>query len=198
MFLECPGIWVMGLMLAGKVRRRGTCGGSVLPAGGERGAGVRAGESHRLQSLWRLKHTKKEDGGRGRQHCMFPPAVAAGGQPGAGNLEDALFSAVREHAESMICWAKSGEALALEHDQLEEKTLAGGYELMRVLAESHMALRAAREQRRDDVADADGDARATAEDGQEHTRVMISGRCAPPGSPTAGGARRTCTRRTRT
>ena len=46
---------------------------------------------------------------------------------------------------------------------------------MRVLAESHMALRAAREQRRDDVADADGDARATAEDGQEHTRVMIFG-----------------------
>ena len=75
----------------------------------------------------------------------------------------------------MICWAKSGEALALEHDQLEEKTLAGGYELMRVLAESHMALRAAREQRRDDVVDADGDARATAEDGQEHTRVMIFG-----------------------
>ena len=107
--------------------------------------------------------------------ACFPPAVAAGGQPGAGDLEDALFSAVREHAESMICWAKSGEALALEHDQLEEKTLAGGYELMRVLAESHMALRAAREQRRDDVADADGDARATAEDGQEHTRVMIFG-----------------------
>jgi len=101
--------------------------------------------------------------------------VAAGGRPGAGDLEDALFSAVREHAESMICRAKSGEALALEHDQLEEKTLAGGYELMRVLAESHMALRAAREQRRDDVVDADGDARATAEDGQEHTRVMIFG-----------------------
>ena len=80
--------------------------------------------------------------------AYFPPGLAAGGQPGAGDLEDALFSAVREHAESMICWAKSGEALALEHDQLEEKTLAGGYELMRVLAESHMALRAAREQRR--------------------------------------------------
>ena len=63
------------------------------------------------------------------------------GSRGRGDLEDALFSAVREHAESMICWAKSGEALALEHDQLEEKTLAGGYELMRVLAESHMALR---------------------------------------------------------
>ena len=34
MFLECPGIWVMGLMLAGKVRRRGTCGGSVPPGAG--------------------------------------------------------------------------------------------------------------------------------------------------------------------
>ena len=51
----------------------------------------------------------------------------------------------------MISWARSPEALALEHDRIEEGTLAGGYELMRVLAEAHMALRAAREQRRDDV-----------------------------------------------
>jgi len=41
-----------------------------------------------------------------------------------------LFGAVREHAESMTSWARSGEALALEHDHLEEKTLADGFELM--------------------------------------------------------------------
>ena len=51
--------------------------------GGERGPGVRARESHRLQSLWRLKHTKKEDGGRGRQHCIFPSG--RGGRRAAGS-----------------------------------------------------------------------------------------------------------------
>jgi hypothetical protein len=101
----------------------------------------------------------------------FPPA----GQPGAGALEDTLFTPVRGHAESMIAWARSDEALALEHDALEERAMADGLELMRLLAEAHLALRALREQRRDDVTDADGDLRRTAEDGQEHTRVMIFG-----------------------
>jgi hypothetical protein len=107
--------------------------------------------------------------------AYFPPAGVAGGQPDAGDLEDALFSAVREHAESMISWARSAEALALAHDRLEEKTMTEGLELMRLLAESRLALRAAREQRRSDVRDADGDPRAVAEGGQGHTRVMIFG-----------------------
>ncbi|MGH3321906.1 MAG: hypothetical protein ACRDN9_17380 [Streptosporangiaceae bacterium] len=103
------------------------------------------------------------------------PAGGAGGQAEAADLEDALFGRVREQAEWMISWARSGQALALEHDQIEERALADGFELMRVLTEAHMALRAAREQRRGDVTDADGDARTGAEDGQEHTRVMIFG-----------------------
>ena len=41
----------------------------------------------------------------------------------AADLEDALFAGVRQHLESMIGWARSGEALALEHDQFEGKTL---------------------------------------------------------------------------
>ena len=105
--------------------------------------------------------------------ACFPPAGAAGGLPGAGDVEDALFSGVREQAESMIGWAKSDEALALEHDAIEERAMADGLELMRLLAEAHMALRAAREERRGDVRDADGDLRVTCEDGQEHTRVMM-------------------------
>jgi len=107
--------------------------------------------------------------------AYFPPAGAAGGKPEAGDLEDGLFSAVREHAESMISWAKSGEALALEHDRLEERALADGFELMRLLAGAHLALRAAREPRRGDVTGADGGVHAVAGDGQEHTRVMIFG-----------------------
>jgi len=105
----------------------------------------------------------------------FPPAGAAGGQRGAGDLEDGLFGGVREHAELMISWAKPADALALEHHELEERAMADGLELVRLLAQAHMELRAARERRRDDVADADGDVRAACEDGQEHTRVMIFG-----------------------
>jgi len=107
--------------------------------------------------------------------AQVQPAGMAGGQAEAAEVEDALFSAVRQHAEAMIGWAKSGEALALEHDQLEERALAEGFEMMRVLTEAHLALRTAREQRRGDVTGADGEARGTAEDGQEHTRVMIYG-----------------------
>ena len=128
--------------------------------------------------------------------ACFPPAGAAGGlRPG--DVEDALFSGVRGQAESMISWAKPDEAVALEHDAIEERAMADGPGLMRLLAEAHMALRAAREERRGDARDADGGLRVTCEDGQEHTRVMILGRCVPGGLRTAGGGRRTCTRRTR-
>jgi hypothetical protein len=107
--------------------------------------------------------------------AYFPPAGTACAQPEAGDLEDALFMPVREHAESMIAWARSEEALGLEHGVLEERAMADGMELMRLLAQAHLGLRALREQRRDDVTGADGDLRRTAEDGQEHARVMIFG-----------------------
>jgi hypothetical protein len=45
------------------------------------------------------------------------------GQPGAEDLEDTLFSAVRGHAESMIGWARSEEALALENDALGDRVM---------------------------------------------------------------------------
>ena len=105
----------------------------------------------------------------------FPPAVAAGGQPGPGDPADGIFSGVRTQAESMIGWARSDEALALEHHELEERAMTDGLELMRLLAQAHLDLRALLEQRRGDVAGADGEVRRTAEDGQEHTRIMIFG-----------------------
>lgn len=101
------------------------------------------------------------------------PGEALAGQVLAADPEDSLFEGVREHLESVISWARSEQALALEHDQLEEKALTDGYELMRRLTEAHMGLRAAREPRRSDVTGADGKVRITVENGQEHTRVMI-------------------------
>jgi hypothetical protein len=75
----------------------------------------------------------------------------------------------------MISWARSEETLALENGGLEDRVMADGMELMRLLAQGHLSLQALPEQRRDDVTDADGDVRVTCEDGQEHTRVMIFG-----------------------
>jgi hypothetical protein len=53
--------------------------------------------------------------------------------------------------------------------------MADGLELMRLLTQAHLDLRALREQPRGDVRDADGALRRTAGDGQEHTRIMIFG-----------------------
>jgi hypothetical protein len=97
------------------------------------------------------------------------------GQVPVPSPEDALFDGLRQQVESMISWAGSEDALALEHDQFESRTLAEGFEVMRIFTEAHMGLRTVREQRRADVVDADGNARVTAVAGQEHTRVMVYG-----------------------
>ena len=99
----------------------------------------------------------------------------AGEAAGHEETEEALFAAARAHAETMIAWAASEQALALEHGQLESETMRAGFEFMRLVTQGHLDLRAAREQRRDDVTDVGGDARTTCEDGHERTRVMIYG-----------------------
>ena len=83
------------------------------------------------------------------------------GAAGHQEAEEALFAAARAHAEAMITWAGGEQALALEHGQLESETTRAGFEFMRLVTQGHLDLRAAREQRRDDVTDAGGDARTT-------------------------------------
>ena len=97
------------------------------------------------------------------------------GDAGAADSEEALFAGVRGHAEAMIAWAGSAEALALDNGQLESRAMRDGLEFMRLLTQAHLDLRAAREQPRHDVTDAGGDARTSCEDGHERTRVMIYG-----------------------
>ena len=132
---------------------------------------MRARDSHRLHSLWRLKPEEEKTVAVDASIAYFPPGAGAG----AGDLEDALFSAVREQVELMIGWARSDEALGLEHHGLEDRAMTDGLEVMRLLVQAHLDLRALREQHRDDVTDADGEVRRTAGDGQERTRVMIFG-----------------------
>jgi hypothetical protein len=89
--------------------------------------------------------------------------------------EDRLFDDLRAHMESMIAWGRGESALAMEHAPLEEHALAEGYKAIQLFTEAHMKVRAAREQRRTDVVDADGRTRVTIETGQNHTRMMLFG-----------------------
>ena len=93
----------------------------------------------------------------------------------AAAMEDGLFALVRELTEAQIAWALSDEAQDLEHGPLEEYVQGKGHEWMRLLTQGHLRVRAARERRRTDVTDADGDARVSAVAGQEHTRTMVFG-----------------------
>ena len=86
----------------------------------------------------------------------------AGEAAGHEEAEEALFAGARAHAEAMIAWAGSEQSLALEHEQLEKQAMDAGFEFMRLLAQAHLDLRAAREQRRGNVTDAGGDARRPA------------------------------------
>ena len=52
------------------------------------------------------------------------------------------------HAEAVIAWAASEQALGLEHEGLEKQAMQAGFEFMRLLTQAHLDLRAAREQRR--------------------------------------------------
>ena len=119
------------------------------------------------------------------------------GDAGAADSEDALFTGVRGHAEAMIAWAGSPEALALDNGRLESRVMRDGLEFMRLLTQAHLDLRAAREQPRPDVTDAGGDARTRCEDGHERTRVMIYGRVRTTRIAYRRRGEEACTRRTR-
>ena len=67
------------------------------------------------------------------------------GDAGAADSDEALFAGVRGHAEAMIAWAGSAEALALDNGQLESRAMRDGLEFMRLLTQAHLDLRAARQ-----------------------------------------------------
>ena len=169
---ECPDIWVH---TGGACRVFAQAGGLRAVRGSGRGA----------PALWCVhgkatasilcgvpRHAKKETVAVG---ASIAHERVAGEAAGHEDAEEALFAAARAHAEAMIAWAGSEQSLALEHEQLESETMKAGFEFMRLLTQAHLDLRAARERRRDDVTDADGDARTICEDGHERVRVMMYG-----------------------
>lgn len=84
------------------------------------------------------------------------------------------FTGAREHFAETEEWL-AGEAAGLQHAELEEQLEVRGRELVRRLFQGHLDLLAAREERRDDVAGADGVVRTRAERGRERPLVTKFG-----------------------
>src|SRR5947209_4164390 len=85
------------------------------------------------------------------------------------------FSASRELFESVAGFLDGTEAAGLEHAELETQLQSRGRELVRQLMQDHLDLRAQREQRLEEVADAQGVARGGVETGHERRLTTVFG-----------------------
>jgi hypothetical protein len=85
------------------------------------------------------------------------------------------FSASRELFESVAGFLDGTEAAGLEHAELETQLQSRGRELVRQLMQDHLDLRAQREQRLEEVADAEGVARGGVETGHERRLTTVFG-----------------------
>ena len=81
------------------------------------------------------------------------------------------FAGAREWFEETVAWLAGGDAVALTHGELEAQVGERGRELQRRLYQGHLGLRAAREERRENVV-ADGVARSRVESG--HSRPLMT------------------------
>ena len=91
-------------------------------------------------------------------------AAAAGG-----------FAESRARFEGLIGFLDSEAAAGLQHGELEERLQADGRELLGCLVQDHLDLRAAREQRIDELVDCDGVPRTAVERGHERSLCTVFG-----------------------
>jgi hypothetical protein len=82
------------------------------------------------------------------------------------------FAQVRERFEEILGWLAGAEAGALEHGELEDQLGERGRELVRLMFQGQLDLRALREQRRQDVAGPEGAMRTRAEN--DHRRPLAT------------------------
>jgi hypothetical protein len=82
------------------------------------------------------------------------------------------FAQVRERFEETLGWLAGAEAGALEHGDLEDQAGERGRELLRLMFQGQLDLRALREQRRRDVAGPEGAVRTRAE--KDHGRPLAT------------------------
>jgi hypothetical protein len=95
--------------------------------------------------------------------ATIPPAADGTGGP---------FARSREQLDRIIAWLGGADADGVEHGELECRLQSDGRELVRLLLQDHLDLRAAREQRLDAVSDEHGASRGTVE--RDHQRQVAS------------------------
>jgi len=88
---------------------------------------------------------------------------------------DTSFSTSRDRFDQVCGFLGDQEAASLTHSELEARLSVDVRGLVRLLYQDHLDLRAAREQRRSDVVDADGSRRARVEAGQVRPLQTIFG-----------------------
>jgi hypothetical protein len=88
---------------------------------------------------------------------------------------DTAFSTSRDRFEQACSFLGDQEAAGLTHAELERRLTVDLRELVRALYQDHLDLRAVREQRRDDVVDAEGSRRVRVEAGQVRPLQTIFG-----------------------
>ncbi|MGI9120221.1 MAG: hypothetical protein ACR2G7_08905 [Acidimicrobiales bacterium] len=86
--------------------------------------------------------------------------------------DQGVFAQSRERFEEMLTFLGGDEAALLTHAEMEDHIASHGRELLRQLYDDHLALRALREARLEEVADAQGVSRPNVEAG--HSRVLTT------------------------
>jgi hypothetical protein len=85
---------------------------------------------------------------------------------------DDRFEPSRAAFEALVGFLDGADAAKLTHAELEERIRADGFEVLRLLFQDHLDLRAGREERLDEVVGADGITRTYAED--DHQRALVT------------------------
>lgn len=93
----------------------------------------------------------------------------------ASDTTDGAFRASHARFATMVDWLGSDQAAGMTHAQLEERLHTDGLGLLRQLLQDSLDLRACRERRLDEVADAEGVGRGRAEAGRERGLATIFG-----------------------
>jgi hypothetical protein len=94
---------------------------------------------------------------------------------GAGSDRAAAFACSREQFDSLINFVEGTDAAGLSHAELEERLAVDGRELLRRLLDDHLALRALREQRLEQVVGDEGVSRTRVESGHERALETVFG-----------------------
>jgi len=89
--------------------------------------------------------------------------------------DDDGFARSRARFEEMVGFLDGGAAAGLDHGALEDRLQAGGRELLRLLYQDHLDLRASRERRLGEVLDAGGVSRPSVEAGHGRTLTTVFG-----------------------